>query len=419
VAGRLSSTAKQGTQVSSKVAPIHAPNQLSPTACFAEAYKFGRKRTRSRLWATLEIASRAAESGTGDFVEVVSGESASKVFPILYYLACTDQLEERVYHLLVTDSDKGSNELAIFKYDSVKWNHHWDRNDRHRGLKQQTWKQIETHLQIRVGKIGDIMPGALYLRSVAALYCNNKHHVDAHVTYASAMDCLKGAGPSLQPQAWIYHTEYYAFPGNREAVTDWRHSIGDIGRIALVPKEEWIKNPTVSEIFEDATSVDCSTPREDATGKCRIDGKAMLVEGGYWMPVAAGVAGRSPSVGLVSKRESLSSRVDSGVLKSRSSPRNNSPHAQPINVAKGASGGYNFTVEGKSCHDVPPGADDRKSRWVQIEPYQINKHWRVSQTPFLLQFSSLTLSMHMCIHAHAHTCIFMHVMFCMCMFIYL
>jgi hypothetical protein len=127
-----------------------------------------RKGTRSKLLATLDIASRAAESGTGDFVEVVAGESSSKVFHVLYYLACTDQLEGRVSHLLVTDSEKESNELPRFKHDSAKWTRHWDRNNRHRGLKKQTWKHFEIHLQIRVKKVGKIMPGALFLRSVAA-----------------------------------------------------------------------------------------------------------------------------------------------------------------------------------------------------------------------------------------------------------
>jgi len=250
-------------------------------------HQLGTMKSVHKLKAIIHLT-RIASLLSGDFVEAGVAEGGAS-FAILFYLACSDSLRTREFHLFDTfeglpapevAEDQGfykgqfRKNLSEFHANAERWGERYRRLV-NATMSPVTWEDAMKHLQIHVGLFSHTMPLALKKKSVVALFCDGD-------MYQSSYDCLSGAGKSLDSRAYIYHDDYFAFIGNLLAVKDWRRQNQDVGEIFLVPEDGIFTY--YNEIFSS-----CRPPKDnilrnsDDRGKC----EGVVTEAAFWQHLDA------------------------------------------------------------------------------------------------------------------------------------
>lgn len=246
----------------------------------------------NKVGAVMNLANRS-RAVPGDIVEagvMVGGGS----LPILFFLACTGDMDGRLFHFFDTweglppateAADEGFKTGAYkMGYDRFlknarvfreKYNEKvLRRKDGQRpSPRALAWDDVwEKSVRIHKGLFADTMPQALTDRSVALLLCDGD-------MYASSRDCLSSGGGRVVPGGWIYHDDYYTFKGNFEAVREWRkdHAASRQRPISLVPRAAY----QISTLYQEGLKAhNCVPPGDNRSLKGTCNG--VEVEAGYW-----------------------------------------------------------------------------------------------------------------------------------------
>jgi len=245
----------------------------------AATKQLGTMKSIHKVKAIVHITTIVSRLG-GDFVEAGVAEGGGAL-PILFYLACTDSLHRRKFHLFdsfeglpapKSELDDGFEQgqwtktLPEFWANAERWGELY-RSTVNATVTPVTWEKAMSHLHVHVGLFVDTMPLALKESFVVALFCDGD-------MYQSSYDCLSGAGSRLHPHAYIYHDDYYTFSGNHLAVQNWKRENQDLGEVYLVP--EIGKFTYYNEFYSS-----CSAPEDNRLRKAGTCGD-IAVEAAFW-----------------------------------------------------------------------------------------------------------------------------------------
>lgn len=269
----------------------------------------GRRLARGATEAEVSFCRRAAPSmkgikinaamGLANLSRTVPGDlaeagvaSGGGSLPLLFFLACTGDLEGRLFHLFdsweglpaaTETADVGFQAGAFhagygeFLRSAETFREKYNRrvfppDGRRPSPRALPWDDVwEKHVRIHKGLFADTMPQALAGRTLALLLCDGD-------MYASSRDCLSFGGDKVVPGGWIYHDDYYTFLGNFLAVREWRaaRARGRKGPISLVPR-----SASIAQTFQEENgSSKCVPPKDNTQASGACDGEE--VEAGFW-----------------------------------------------------------------------------------------------------------------------------------------
>lgn len=225
----------------------------------------------------LSLAQKASKVEGDIMLAGVAG--GGDVYGVMYYLACTGNLEGREVHVFDTweglpaaavEEDAGFAQGAYhvawenFVNNGVAYGKVYDALPD----KKMTWADAMKHMHTYKGLFADTMPAVG--KKVALLSCDGD-------MYQSTMDCLKSAEEKVVSGGPIYQDDYYTFSGNYKAVQDYRTEKGI--KIESAPMYLVKQGGDVTPMAEHLEN--CNPPVDNSPSAGTCQGAAS--EGGFWV----------------------------------------------------------------------------------------------------------------------------------------
>lgn len=264
-----------------------SPFTYKEDECRKATPMLGTMKSANKLEAVMRATDHIrAKKVAGDVVE--AGVAAGGgVLPVIFYLACTGDLDSRTVHLfdtwdglLPTSSSgdlgfkKGSYHMS---YDGFQRNiERYAQVYREKVLQNallriarpsstSTWKEVMTHVNTVKGFFADTMPGTLKNRKLSLLMCDGD-------MYSSTKDCMSAAAQKVTSGGAVYNDDYYTFEGCHRAVNEYIRANKPNTKLLLVPQVGNFK------LFNEKEAV-CFPPKDNSPGFSGTCGKNEVAEG--------------------------------------------------------------------------------------------------------------------------------------------